>query len=49
MSLSIGTVGISTGLRRQWGADCQVAFAFRESSVPAALAGRYLRLKKHQE
>jgi hypothetical protein len=32
-------VGISTGLRHQWGADCQVTFAFRESSVPAARAG----------
>ena len=32
-----GAVGISTGLRHQWGAGCQVAFG--EFSVPAARAG----------
>jgi hypothetical protein len=32
-------VGISTGLGHQWEADCHVAFAFRESSQPAAHVG----------
>jgi len=32
-------VGILTGLGQQWEADCHVAFAFRESSVPRAHAG----------
>jgi hypothetical protein len=32
-------VGISTGLRHHWEADCEVTFAFRGSSVPAARAG----------
>ena len=32
-------VGISTGLGHQWEADCHVAFAFGEFSVPAPCGG----------